>query len=178
MRCPKCRFENPTGGKFCEESGQRLAQICPQCGHESRPTARFRGACGVPLTELTATPVAAAVTTRAVPAPVLYTPLHLAERILAEQAAMEARGQAAGERKTITALLADMAGSTALIQDLDREEARGLIDPVVALMMEAVHQYEGFVAKSLGDGIMALFGAPIAHEAHPVRAVYAALRMQ
>jgi len=91
---------------------------------------------------------------------------------------MEARGQAAGERKTITALFADMAGSTALIQDLDPEEARSLIDPVVALMMEAVHHYEGYVAKSLGDGILALFGAPIAHEDHPLRALYAALRMQ
>ncbi|WP_454743014.1 adenylate/guanylate cyclase domain-containing protein [Cupriavidus necator] len=178
MRCTKCGFENPAGGKFCEECGQRLAQICPQCGHESSPAAKFCGACGVPLTELPATPVPAAVPTPAVPAPVLYTPPHLAERILAEQAAMEARGQAAGERKTITALFADMAGSTALIQDLDPEEARGLIDPVVALMMEAVHHYEGYVAKSLGDGILALFGAPIAHEDHPLRALYAALRMQ
>ncbi len=108
----------------------------------------------------------------------LYTPAHLAERILAERAAMEARGHAAGERKTITALFADMAGSTALIQDLDPEEARELIDPVVAIMMEAVHHYEGYVAKSLGDGILALFGAPIAHEDHPLRALYAALRMQ
>ncbi len=88
------------------------------------------------------------------------------------------RGQSAGERKTITALFADMAGSTALIQDLDPEEARSLIDPVVALMMEAVHHYEGYVAKSLGDGIMALFGAPIAHEDHALRALFAALRMQ
>ncbi len=108
----------------------------------------------------------------------LYPPAHLANRILAEQAAMESRGQGAGERKTITALFADMAGSTALIQDLDPEEARSLIDPVVALMMEAVHHYEGYVAKSLGDGIMALFGAPLAHEDHALRALFAALRMQ
>ncbi len=114
-----------------------------------------------------------------VPAPILYTPPHLAERIRAEQAAMEAKGaDAGGERKTITALFADMAGSTALIQDLDPEEARSLIDPVVALMMDAVHQYEGYVAKSLGDGILALFGAPIAHEDHALRALFAALRMQ
>jgi class 3 adenylate cyclase/predicted ATPase len=111
-------------------------------------------------------------------APVHYTPPHLAERILAEQAAMEARGGTGGERKTITALFADMAGSTALIQDLDPEEARHLIDPVVTLMMEAVHHYEGYVAKFLGDGILALFGAPIAHEDHALRALYAALRMQ
>ncbi|AGW95762.1 hypothetical protein N234_37495 [Ralstonia pickettii DTP0602] len=113
------------------------------------------------------------------PAPILYTPPHLAERIRAEQSAMEAKGgEAGGERKTITALFADMAGSTALIQDLDPEEARSLIDPVVALMMEAVHHYEGYVAKSLGDGILALFGAPIAHEDHALRALFAALRMQ
>ena len=91
---------------------------------------------------------------------------------------MEARGEAAGERKTITALFADMAGSTALIHDLDPEEAQRLIEPVVAMMMEAVHYYEGYVAKTMGDGILALFGAPIAHEDHPQRALYAALRMQ
>ncbi|GAB3627494.1 adenylate/guanylate cyclase domain-containing protein [Pandoraea terrae] len=91
---------------------------------------------------------------------------------------MEARGEIAGERKTVTALFADMAGSTALVHDLDPEEAQRLIEPVVALMMEAVHYYEGYVAKSLGDGILALFGAPIAHEDHPQRALFAALRMQ
>ncbi len=91
---------------------------------------------------------------------------------------MEAKGGTGGERKTITALFADMAGSTAMIQDLDPEEARRLIDPVVTLMMEAVHHYEGYVAKFLGDGVLALFGAPIAHEDHALRAVYAALRMQ
>ena len=91
---------------------------------------------------------------------------------------MEARGETAGERKTVTALFADMAGSTALIHGLDPEEAHHLIEPVVALMMEAVHYYEGYVAKSLGDGILALFGAPIAHEDHPQRALFAALRMQ
>jgi class 3 adenylate cyclase/predicted ATPase len=111
-------------------------------------------------------------------APVHYTPHHLAERIRAEQAAMEARGETAGERKTVTALFADMAGSTALIHDMDPEEAHRLIEPVIALMMEAVHYYEGYVAKSLGDGILALFGAPIAHEDHPQRALFAALRMQ
>jgi adenylate cyclase len=113
-----------------------------------------------------------------VPAPVLYTPHHLAERIRAEHTAMEARGETAGERKTVSALFADMAGSTGLIHDLDPEEAHRLIEPVVALMMEAVHYYEGYVAKSLGDGILALFGAPIAHEDHPQRALFAALRMQ
>jgi class 3 adenylate cyclase/predicted ATPase len=91
---------------------------------------------------------------------------------------MEARGAAEGERKTITALFADIKGSMDLIEDLDPEEARAIIDPTLALMMEAVHRYEGYVAQSTGDGIFAFFGAPIAHEDHPQRALYAALRMQ
>jgi class 3 adenylate cyclase/predicted ATPase len=110
--------------------------------------------------------------------PVSYTPLHLAERILAEQAALESRGNADGERKTITALFADLKGSTALIEGLDPEEARAIIDPALQLMMDAVHRYEGYVAQALGDGIFALFGAPLAQEDHPQRALYAALRMQ
>jgi class 3 adenylate cyclase/predicted ATPase len=91
---------------------------------------------------------------------------------------MEARGAPDGERKTITALFADLAGFTALTRDLDPEEARALIDPALQLMMDAVHRYEGYVAQSLGDGIFALFGAPLAHEDHPQRALYAALLMQ
>src|SRR5438093_4402869 len=110
--------------------------------------------------------------------PASYTPPHLAARILAEQAAMEARGVTDGERKTITALFADLKGSTALIEGLDPEEARAIIDPALQLMMDAVHRYDGYVAQALGDGIFALFGAPIAHEDHPQRALYAALRMQ
>ena len=110
--------------------------------------------------------------------PSTYTPQHLAERIRAEQAAMESRGSADGERKTITALFADLKGSTALIEGLDPEEARAIIDPTLQLMMDAVHRYDGYVAQALGDGIFALFGAPIAHEDHPQRALYAALRMQ
>src|SRR5215813_10671746 len=112
------------------------------------------------------------------PAPASYTPPHLAERIRAEQAALEARGTTEGERKTITALFADLKGSTALIEGLDPEEARAIIDPALQLMMDAVHRYDGYVAQALGDGIFALFGAPIAHEDHPQRALYAALRMQ
>ena len=95
----------------------------------------------------------------------------LAERIRAVSVAE-------GERKTITALFADLKGSTALIEGLDPEEARAIIDPALQLMMDAVHRYEGYVAQALGDGIFALFGAPLAHEDHPQRALYAALRMQ
>ncbi len=110
--------------------------------------------------------------------PSSYTPQHLAERIRAEQAAMESRGATEGERKTITALFADLKGSTALIEGLDPEDARAIIDPALHVMMDAVHRYDGYVAQALGDGIFALFGAPIAHEDHPQRALYAALRMQ
>jgi class 3 adenylate cyclase/tetratricopeptide (TPR) repeat protein len=110
--------------------------------------------------------------------PIRWTPPHLAERIRAEQAALEARSGTDGERKTITALFADLKGSTALIEGLDPEEARAIIDPALQLMMDAVHGYDGFVAQALGDGIFALFGAPLAHEDHPQRALYAALRMQ
>ncbi|MFC3106699.1 adenylate/guanylate cyclase domain-containing protein [Undibacterium arcticum] len=172
MRCASCGFENPTRAKFCEECGGRLAHACPACGHEVSASAKFCSECGAPLS---GSPPSAAP---AASPPIEYTPPYLAERIRATQAAMEARGAADGERKTVTALFADMAGSTALIHDLDPEDARRLIDPVLALMMEAVHHYEGYVAKSMGDGILALFGAPIAHEDHAQRALYAALRMQ
>ncbi len=112
------------------------------------------------------------------PRPISYTPKHLADRIRTEQAAMEARALPDGARKTITALFADIKGSMDLIEDLDPEEARAIIDPTLKLMMDAVHRYEGYVAQSTGDGIFAFFGAPIAREDHAHRALYAALRMQ
>ena len=179
MRCTNCGAENIAGASYCQACHIMLAHTCPRCGHQTEPSARYCSACGASLAEAQAWP---SLDPRYVPepqpAPIHYTPHHLAARIRAEQAAMEARGETAGERKTITALFADMAGSTALICDLDPEVAHRLIEPVVALMMEAVHHYEGYVAKSLGDGILALFGAPIAHEDHPQRALFAALRMQ
>jgi class 3 adenylate cyclase len=91
---------------------------------------------------------------------------------------LDASATADGERKTITALFADIKGSTELMRDLDPEEARAIVDPVLQLMMEAVHRYGGYVAQSTGDGIFALFGAPVAHEDHPQRALHAALAMQ
>jgi class 3 adenylate cyclase/tetratricopeptide (TPR) repeat protein len=104
--------------------------------------------------------------------PEAYTPKHLAQRILIERAALE------GARKRVTILFADLKGSTELLADRDPEEARELLDPVLGLMMDAVHRYEGTVNQVMGDGIMALFGAPVAHEDHAVRACYASLRMQ
>ena len=109
--------------------------------------------------------------------PIVYTPPHLVQRILAEQTALKGRGPE-GERKSITVLFADIKGSMSLIEDLDPEEAQQLIDPALQLMMDAVHRYEGFVSQSTGDGIFAFFGAPVACEDHPQRAIYAALQMQ
>src|SRR5216683_5107084 len=132
-----------------------------QCSTENPAGARFCNACGQPLAG--AAPSAAVVA---------YTPKHLAEKILTSKVALE------GERKHVTVLFADMKGSTELLADRDPEEARTLLDPVLERMMEAVHRYEGTVNQVMGDGIMALFGAPLAHEDHAVRACYAALRMQ
>jgi len=182
MRCASCGFENPAGAKFCEECGAKQVRVCPACGQEAAASAKFCSECGAPLGAPVSAPAASSgpppATATASSTPIDYTPPYLAERILAAQAEMEARGLADGERKMVTALFADMAGSTAMIHDLDPEDARRLIDPVLALMMEAVHHYEGYVAKSMGDGILALFGAPIANEDHPQRALLAALRMQ
>jgi class 3 adenylate cyclase len=176
MRCASCGFENPEGMKFCGECAAALKRHCPQCGFANPPGFKFCGECAAPLTGRPLVPAPRPLA--ASPAPVGYTPPHLAARIRAEQAALEARGATDGERKTITALFADLKGSTALIEGLDPEEARAIIDPALQLMMDAVHRYEGHVAQALGDGIFALFGAPLAHEDHPQRALYAALRMQ
>jgi class 3 adenylate cyclase len=101
-----------------------------------------------------------------------YPPSHLAEKILHSRAALE------GERKQVTVLFADVKGSMELLAERDPEEARQLLDPVLTLMMDAVHRYEGTVNQVMGNGIMALLGAPLAHEDHAVRACYAALAMQ
>src|SRR5436309_8478738 len=194
MRCPHCQHENPAEANFCLLCGSRLAKVCPQCQQVLPPEARFCMACGqalsvTPLTRQSSVQKSSEFGARSSESgvqsptpnpqpPASYTPRHLAERILAEREALEARGAPDGERKTITALFADIKGSMDLIEDLDPEEARRIVDPALQLMMDAVHRYEGYVAQSLGDGIFALFGAPIAHEDHPQRALYAALRMQ
>src|SRR5262249_2705195 len=121
----------------------------------------WKGASGSGSAQSEARGASRPATTLALP-PASYTPQHLTERIRTEQAALEARGATEGERKTITALFADLKGSTALIEGLDPEEARSIIDPALQLMMDAVHRYDGYVAQALGDGIFALFGAPIA----------------
>ncbi|MFZ1061478.1 MAG: alpha/beta fold hydrolase [Candidatus Rokuibacteriota bacterium] len=165
MQCPRCRHENPPQAKFCLECGARVALTCAKCGVELPGGAKFCLACGQPVAAQSAVPSRFA-------SPEAYTPKHLAEKILTSRSALE------GERKQVTVLFADLKGSMELLADRDPEEARKLLDPVLERMMEAVHRYEGTVNQVMGDGIMALFGAPVAHEDHAVRACYAALRMQ
>jgi len=166
MHCPTCRHENPAPANFCLECGARLALSCSRCGTELPPSAKFCLECGERVTP------SRAVMESPAASPETYTPKHLAERILTTKAALE------GERKQVTVLFADLKGSMELLADRDPEDARKILDPVLAHMMDAVHRYEGTVNQVMGDGIMALFGAPIAHEDHAVRACYAALLMQ
>src|SRR5687767_7138509 len=170
MRCPQCQHENPEHAKFCLECGTRLTLTCGQCSTELPPNAKFCLECGHPVGARPTTP--AAPPTSRFTSPQSYTPQHLAERIISSRGALE------GERKQVTVLFADLKGSMELLADRDPEEARKVLDPVLERMMEAVHRYEGTVNQVLGDGIMALFGAPVAHEDHAQRACYAALRMQ
>jgi class 3 adenylate cyclase/tetratricopeptide (TPR) repeat protein len=164
MKCPRCQQDNPPQAKFCPECATPLAPRCTNCGTQLPAGAKFCFEC--------ATPVSALGSPSRFTSPETYTPKHLAERIINSKAALE------GERKQVTVLFADLKGSMELLADRDPEEARKILDPVLRLMMDAVHHYEGTVNQVMGDGIMALFGAPVAHEDHAVRACYAALRMQ
>jgi class 3 adenylate cyclase/tetratricopeptide (TPR) repeat protein len=165
MKCPRCQHENPPQAKFCLECGARVALTCTRCRSELPAGAKFCLECGAPLaSQATAEP--------RFTSPESYTPKHLAEKILTSKVALE------GERKQVTVLFADLKGSMELLADRDPEEARKLLDPVLERMMEAVHRYEGTVNQVMGDGIMALFGAPLAQEDHAIRACYAALRLQ
>jgi class 3 adenylate cyclase/tetratricopeptide (TPR) repeat protein len=182
MRCTSCGHENREEAKFCEECARALALACPHCGAVLRATAKFCDACGASLGGRASRrargededgSAGASPSRRANrddrPRSVVVLPEHESRTRLTNNE---------GERKTVTALFADIKGSMELLEDLDPEEARRIIDPVLQLMMEAVHRYDGYVAQSTGDGIFALFGAPVAHEDHPQRALYAALRMQ
>jgi class 3 adenylate cyclase/tetratricopeptide (TPR) repeat protein len=171
MHCLSCGFENPAGMKFCGECGAPLTGRCPQCGFANPPQFKFCGGCGAPQS-LPAQALSPAPVLPPSAEPVRYTPTYLAEKIVASRSALE------GERKQVTVLFADLKGSMELLADRDPEEARAMLDPVLERMMAAVHRYEGTVNQVMGDGIMALFGAPIAHEDHAVRACYAALAMQ
>jgi class 3 adenylate cyclase/tetratricopeptide (TPR) repeat protein len=150
MKCTQCHHDVRPGAKFCEVCGAQQTLTCPSCGTTAlASSAKFCLECGQALAEM-----------REHGKAVVSLP------------ALD------GERKLVTVLFADLKGSLELIADRDPEEARKILDPVIDVMMEAVHEYEGTVNQVMGDGIMALFGAPLAHEGHAVRACYAALRMQ
>ena len=157
MQCPQCHRENAPGRKFCARCGHALAVRCSHCGTDNAPADQFCGECGA---EIKGQGVGSSERTGLGDAALTANPLSFD-----------------GERKTVTALFADIKGSMELIEDLDPEEARRVIDPALQLMIEAVRRYDGYVAQSTGDGIFALFGAPLTHEDHPQRALYAALRM-
>jgi class 3 adenylate cyclase/predicted ATPase len=166
MHCSACGAENPEGLKFCEQCAAPFKRRCLRCGFENSPAARFCGECATPLQGAAGT----ASATKSAP---VKTPASISV-IAADLSAAELEG----ERKTVTALFADIKGSTELMEELDPEDARRVIDPALKLMIDAAHRYDGYVVQSTGDGIFALFGAPVAHEDHPQRALLAALRMQ
>jgi class 3 adenylate cyclase/tetratricopeptide (TPR) repeat protein len=164
MNCPVCGHGNPDGAKFCNQCAKPLPLACPKCGASNPVGSRFCNECAAPLTS---TSQFAKTTSEQI---------HSEIRIKPEQ--IDSSSAPDGERKTVTALFADIKGSMELMEDLDPEEARAVIDPALKLMIDAVHRYDGYIVQSTGDGIFALFGAPVAHEDHPQRALYAALRMQ
>ncbi|HXJ84906.1 MAG TPA: adenylate/guanylate cyclase domain-containing protein [Candidatus Methylomirabilis sp.] len=165
MQCPRCRTNNREEAQFCRECGARLEAVCPVCGAHLDPGTKFCDACGTSLQD----PFTATKASSRFQSPGNYTPQHLAAKILTSRSALE------GERKQVTVLFADVSGFTSLAARLDPEDVHQIMARTFDLMLAEVHRYEGTVNQFLGDGIMALFGAPIAHEDHAQRAVHAAL---
>jgi len=160
VKCANCGADNREGRKFCAKCAAPLARLCPRCGAQNQPDEDFCGECAAPLAQ---TPDAPAKKPSEAPIRIVEAP---------------GPENLDGERKTVTALFADIKGSMELMEDLDPEEARAIIDPALKLMIDAVRRYDGYIVQSTGDGIFALFGEPVAHEDHPNRALYASLRMQ
>src|SRR5918996_3024206 len=171
MHCPACKSAYRPGAKFCEQCGRRLDVACPSCGTPLSAAARFCRECGATVAS-DAIPAAQSASDVRRAAPTVYTPPHLAARILRE------RGALTGERKQVTVLFADVSGFTSLSERLDPEDVHTLINRAFELMLAEIHAYEGTVNQFLGDGLMALFGAPVAHEDHALRAAHAALGLQ
>jgi class 3 adenylate cyclase/tetratricopeptide (TPR) repeat protein len=165
LRCPSCQHENRPQAKFCEECAAALAGTCANCGARLSATAKFCPECARPAAEPASPKPRFA-------SPEAYTPKHLAEKILTSRSALE------GERKQVTVLFCDVVESTGLAERLDPEAMHELMDKTLRLMAEAVHRYQGTVNQFLGDGLMALFGAPVALEDHGLRAVQAALAIR
>jgi class 3 adenylate cyclase/tetratricopeptide (TPR) repeat protein len=172
MKCPQCQAENRAGAKFCEDCGASLASPCRACGAELTAGKKFCGSCGAPASPPAAQPVSPAEPADRFASPQSYTPKHLAEKILTSKGAIE------GERKIVTVMFSDVSGFTAMSEKLDPEDVHGIMDRVFEVILEAVHRHEGTINQFLGDGVMALFGAPIAHEDHAQRALSAALEIQ
>src|SRR5215813_7786624 len=181
MQCPQCQHTNPSGTKFCGECGTRLQSLCPACQAANPPTNKFCSECGQRLAGGAPTPAPATqpapaeapvAATARFASPEAYTPRHLAEKILTSKGAIE------GERKIVTVMFSDVSGFTAISEKLDPEDVHAIMDRVFEVVLNAVHHYEGTVNQFLGDGVMALFGAPIAHEDHAQRALSAALAIQ
>jgi len=166
MKCPKCQTENPETRKFCSECGAKLLLICPQCGFENLPKDKFCGECGAALEKAKEAPPIN------YSEPKSYTPKFLADKILTTRSSIE------GERKLVTVLFADVAHYTAMSEKLDPEEVRQIVDGCFHILMGEIHKWEGTITQFTGDGLMAIFGAPIAHEDHAQRACYAALSIQ
>ena len=162
MQCSACAHDNRPGRKFCVNCGAALERRCPQCNATCELNEKFCGECGASL---------APAATRESPSPRSYTPKHLADKILQSKSALE------GERKQVTVLFADVKGSMELAEQVDPEQWHTILDRFFAILTDSVHRFEGTVNQYTGDGIMALFGAPITHEDHAQRACYAALHL-
>jgi len=173
MKCINCGHANALGQKFCGECGTRLDLLCSACQTRNPPGQKFCGECGAPLGG-SPDPAAAVEPPRAdrFTSPESYTPKHLADKILTSRAALE------GERKIVTVMFADVSGFTSMSERLDPEDVHTIMDRAFDVILGAVHRYEGTINQFLGDGVMALFGAPIAHEDHAHRALRAALDIQ
>jgi class 3 adenylate cyclase/tetratricopeptide (TPR) repeat protein len=172
MLCPQCHFENPAGMRFCGQCGAMLASLCPRCGAESPPGFKFCGECGSPLGSAKPPEVVADPPPPITVASQNYTPPHLTAQVLHSRSALE------GERKQVTVLFCDLVGSTFLAERLGPETMHLLLNRFFELSLSEVHRYGGTINQFLGDGFMALFGAPIAHEDHSRRAGLAALGLQ
>ena len=163
MECPKCQFDNETDAKFCNKCGAKLQIVCTECGQVNQPGSQFCKECGKSLIEGKETQIID------YSKPESYTPKHLADKILTTRSSLE------GERKIVTVLFADVANYTSMSEKLDPEEVLQIMDGAFKIMMDETHKYEGTVNQFTGDGIMAIFGAPVAHENHAQRACYTAL---
>ena len=176
MHCARCGIENPPGAKFCRGCGVRLDAICPACRHPNLPGSRFCNDCGHQLVADAPSPsiatTAPASATRSDRSQASYTPKHLADKILKARSALE------GERRQVTVLFADLAGFSALAEQRDPEEIHAIVERCFESIATEVHRFEGTINQYTGDGVMALFGAPIAHEDAPRRAAHAALAIQ